>query len=389
MKSTEQQLIQHFNNNGKTDSWLNLANQFNILPHGTNKQKSDKVRRLFNSHVSGEWGGRMGEIKVYSGSPHSYTTSDPYKYTAAPVDYSNKVYAWNVNNNQFQWDELPMTYTIPAGGATSVPQVDNDYLEFLKWKEERNKFQQPKDGIHIVIGCMHVPFHNKQLLKGLINFIDDYKDSIVGFHLVGDFLDLKSLSKHDEGTVDKTGLTLGKEYAEGNNVLDMLDSVLPSGIQKTFLYGNHEDRYIRACNDIKNNKFADALISPEQALNLDKRGYNLYNNWKEDYFMIGKYQVFHGIYCTQTPAKTHVSKLRKSCIFPHTHRVDSYFENDLHGLNIGTMSDINSVGFKYVSRIERMNWRNAFGIVHVNENVSQAEAIICNNDSFFYAGKKY
>lgn len=33
--------------NGKADSWLNLADQFGIT--GTNKQKSDKVRRIYNS----------------------------------------------------------------------------------------------------------------------------------------------------------------------------------------------------------------------------------------------------------------------------------------------------------------------------------------------------
>jgi hypothetical protein len=194
MKGSEQQLIQHFNSYGKTDSWLNLANKFNILPHGTNKQKSDKVRRLASSSYMSP-AHHIPETTVHSGSQYSYTTLDPYKYTAQP----------------FGLDIVQVPYIIPAGGATSVPQVDNDYLEFLKWKEERNKFQQPtKNGIHIVIGCMHVPFHNKQLLNGLINFINDYKDSIVGFHLVGDFLDLKSLSKHDEGIVDKTGLTLGK-----------------------------------------------------------------------------------------------------------------------------------------------------------------------------------
>lgn len=634
-------LIQHLNVNGKTDSWLNLANQFNILPNASNKQKSDKVRKLFNSKVSKQWSENI-----------------------------------------------------------KVQQV----------------IQQDTTDIHLVLGCVHVPFHNKQLVNSLVKFIKDYKENIKGFHLIGDFLDLKSLSSHEDGIVDKTGLTLGKEYSEGNKVLNLFDEVLPKNIQKTFLYGNHcfsedtellteegwvniddatiemkfasinpqtkqlvydypigdiikqdyngvmhqylslkdsllvtpghklfvsgqngkdyfcksedlkvknfqfyhsienklqdnpnfsdleiqlaawihsdggiiyksksgnisyciyqskkencekieiilnglnlkyrknererniirimnkdlvskaktsyeyyinagefslvEDKYIlgnwlktlskrqfdiflnsyidgdgsrkkqssscamiygqkeilnqlqdlcfinghttsiyeyctnsnrpqyrlnidldktkcginknknfsevnysgrvwcvtlpqgtvvskrntkitiqgncdrffRTINTVKNNKFADALISPNDALHLKERGYNTFTNWKEDYIEVGKYQLFHGIFCTQTPAKSHVTKLKHSCVFAHTHRIDSYHEKDLHGLNIGTLSDINSEAFKYLSRLERSNWKNGFGIIHINGNQSNADVVVCNNNSFFYAGKKY
>ncbi len=44
-----EKLRKHFESHGKTDSWCGLANQFNILPEGSNKQRSDKVRRVFNS----------------------------------------------------------------------------------------------------------------------------------------------------------------------------------------------------------------------------------------------------------------------------------------------------------------------------------------------------
>jgi len=40
-------LKEHLILNGKTGTWLEIANQFNV--EGTNKQKSDKVRKLYNS----------------------------------------------------------------------------------------------------------------------------------------------------------------------------------------------------------------------------------------------------------------------------------------------------------------------------------------------------
>jgi len=53
------------------------------------------------------------------------------------------------------------------------------------------------------------------------------------------------------------------------------------------------------------------------------------------------------------------------------------------------MADINSDGFKYCSRVERQGWTNAFGIINVQGDYSQAELIICEDNGFFYNGKRY
>jgi len=124
-----------------------------------------------------------------------------------------------------------------------------------------------------------------------------------------------SLSKHDESTIDKSGWTLGKEYEAGNKVLDIFDSILPKNIQKTFIYGNHCARYFTHISNIKNYKTADAIQSPTVALNLKKRGYDVYEDWKEDSVKIGKYELIHGIYLGLNPSKQHVDKLRTSVMF--------------------------------------------------------------------------
>lgn len=263
-----------------------------------------------------------------------------------------------------------------------------DWDEFVEFKKQKLGSEK-KDGIHIILGCVHVPFHNKNLLNKLLQFITDQKQNIIGFHLVGDFLDLKSLSSHDEKIIQLSGLTLGKEYNAGNEILDLIESALPLNVQKTFLYGNHEDRYFRWIHNIKNYKTSDAIQSPEQALRLEERGYKVFSNWKEDYFQIGKYQVFHGVYCTVNPSKSHVDKLRESCIFAHTHRINQFYDGWLHGLNIGCLADLDSDCFSYLSRVEKTNWKNGFGIVNISGDISQAEVIVCENDGFFYNGKRY
>lgn len=276
------------------------------------------------------------------------------------------------------WKEIANEFNVSGSSKQK-----SDYVRRL-WKKVNTG-----DGIHIVLGCVHVPYHNKILLNSLLKFIQDYNDKIVGFHLIGDFLDLESLSSHNKDIVDRKGITLGGEYAEGNKVLDIIEAHLPENIKKTYIYGNHEDRYFRYINDVKNAKIGDSLLSPDKGLKLRERGYIVKTSWKEDYVTIGKYQIFHGIFCTQAPAKSHITKIKTSCIFAHTHRIDEYYEKDLHGLNIGSFADFNSDGFSYLSRLERMSWKNGFAIVHEFNGDAQASIIVCNNNSFYYGGKKY
>lgn len=247
-----------------------------------------------------------------------------------------------------------------------------------------------KPGMHIVLGCMHVPFENKDLVRSIAEFISNYSDKIAGFHLIGDFLDLRSLSFHDRGQIPMYGVTLGHEYRKGNEVLDYFEEVLPSDVQKSFIYGNHEDRYLRLGNLTDVNQYIDALPSPTQALKLKERGYLIKEDWKEDFIQLGKLQLIHGIFCTQTPAKTHLQRIKSSVMFAHTHRLDSYYESDHGAFNIACLADIKSEAFGYLSRVERLNWKNGFGLVHLEKDGSfQADVINCHNNKFFYGGKRY
>lgn len=247
-----------------------------------------------------------------------------------------------------------------------------------------------RDGIHIVLSCLHVPFENKKLIKSIGGFLEDYADRIAGFHLIGDFLDLRSLSFHDRGHIPMYGITLGYEYKRGNALLDYFDALLLPGVQKSYLYGNHEDRHTRlgALTDV--NQYIDALPSPAQALRLKERGYLVKDNWKEDYVQLGHLQLIHGIFCTQTPAKTHLGRIKSSVMFGHTHRLDSYYEADHGAFNIGCLVDMDSEAFDYLSRVERMNWKNGFGLVHLDKDGTfQADIINCQDNRFYYAGVKY
>lgn len=247
-----------------------------------------------------------------------------------------------------------------------------------------------KEGIHLVLSCIHVPFENKKLMDSLLSFISDYKNHIKGFHLIGDFIDMKSLAFQEKDNIPLKGMTLGYEYAKSNELLDRFDVALPNDIEKSYIWGNHEDRHTRLGNMNSISQYIDALPSPTKALKLKERGYEVKENWKEDYIQLGKLQLIHGIFCSATPAKKHLNIMKTSVMFGHSHRIDTYYEQDNGAFNIGCLADIDSEGFRYLSRVERLNWKNGFGLVHLQSDGSfQADVIHCLNGSFFYGGKKY
>src|SRR3990167_6409246 len=51
-------------------------------------------------------------------------------------------------------------------------------------------------GVHLIFPDLHVPGHNKKLINATLKLAKDL-NNVVGLHLIGDFLDMNSLSSHD------------------------------------------------------------------------------------------------------------------------------------------------------------------------------------------------
>lgn len=265
----------------------------------------------------------------------------------------------------------------------------------LKRKKALKAFHVPEIsdqvGMHIMLGCNHVPFHNVQLHRSIIELIKDYPHLIKGFHLLGDFLDLNPLSSHDRGRFTVVpGLTLDDEYAVGNELLDDFDRHLPKGCWKTFLYGNHEDRYNRWMSVMDNAK--TPLDSPEDALKLWRRGYNVKDKWSQDYITLGNdFQIFHGIYFNIHNAKKHLDTFGKSCAYVHTHRVQMYREGPNAAYNIGTCANLKSKVFGYATRAMKESWSNGFAINMIDDygNCHITQIVPDESGRFWFGGKYY
>ena len=280
-------------------------------------------------------------------------------------------------------------------GFQAPVSEEDDVESILQRKRVLRGFHTPdvreQEGMHILLGCNHVPFHHKALHRNIIELIKDHKDKIKGFHLLGDFLDLNPLSGHDRGkfTVVR-GLTLNDEYFVGNELLDDFDRVLPKDCWKTYLYGNHEDRYNRWMSVMDNAK--TPIVSPEDGLRLWNRGYNVKTNWSQDYVTIGNdFDVFHGIYYNIHNAKKHLDTFGRNCAYVHTHRVQSYRDGRLAAHNIGTCANLKHKVFNYAPRATKSSWSNGFAINMVDELGNSHITQIVPDDlgRFYFGGKMY
>jgi hypothetical protein len=257
-------------------------------------------------------------------------------------------------------------------GTTKAPGINDQY------------------GMHILLGCNHVPFHNVRLHDGIRRLMYDYRDILVGFHSMGDFADINTLSSHDNGKFTAIpGLTLDDEYAACNDELDMFDQAMSSKVWKTYLYGNHEDRHNRWMHNMHNAK--TPLIAPREGMGLVDRGYQVKTKWSQDYFVIGNdFQIFHGIYFSIHNAKAHLDKLRTSCAYVHTHRIQNYREGKMAAFNIGACADFKTEAFNYATRPMKAQWANGFAINMVGlDGDSNITQINVNPDGHFWFGGKY
>jgi hypothetical protein len=243
-------------------------------------------------------------------------------------------------------------------------------------------------GLYLVLPCVHVPFHNKVFWNAMLKYIMKYRDVIQGILIIGDFLDMNSLSNHDKGFIAIPGVTLDYEYKEGNKALDELDQAMGrTNYTKYYLFGNHEDRYFRTIREINNSKYGSSLLSPITALKLVERGYNVLSDWKNDSIKLGPHlELMHGEFITAHAAKKHIDVYRKSIVFAHTHRINSYLEGQTAGYNIGFMGDSESPAFGYASRGMKSNWNNGMGLVHLDDSMYFNFQQVIWYDNCFYIG---
>lgn len=241
----------------------------------------------------------------------------------------------------------------------------------------------------LILPDIHCPWHDVKLLKKVCQLAHRIKP--YGLVFSGDFLDLYSLSRHNKDSLYKLkDISLSWEYEQGEKLIgEIMSSCKP--VQKHFLYGNHEDNFLRYKQDRDNAKTGDAIESPEQALRLEEQGFTVYTNWMDDSVEIGNnLEVIHGSYtCRHVGAKA-AEEHEGSVMVGHSHRFNSEVTGKRGGWNIGWLGDKDSPAFRYMPKAKRRKWCNAFALAHVLDDGSFiAQPVQCWGGRFVVDGRVY
>lgn len=267
-----------------------------------------------------------------------------------------------------------------------------DILNGIKTQESKPRYIKSRfsSGEYFVIGCSHLPFHNKKMWEAQCKLIADCKN-LKGIVLAGDILDMHSISRHSKGQIKLKGYDLAREYKEANEALDLLDKAIGDRvISKEYFYGNHEDWWNQWGKNIDNNHLGTAgATSPYEAC-FKHRGYRTQFNWKTASVQLGDLEIIHGEWCNKHSAHKHATELHRNVAFFHTHRMGTYFESNIQGMNCGWGGDKTRDVFNYMSKSQKENWRNGFLHVYLDENNRSYPTILdFKEDHFYFNGKLY
>lgn len=296
-----------------------------------------------------------------------------YQWIAEKLGVSNHevVYAVNELRQPLMKMQAPVTYAATVVNREPVTK------------------KVSSEGTYWVTGCAHAPWQNKAMYEATFNYLSK-EVSLEGIVLAGDIADLNSLSTHDRGKLPIKGVTLDMEYEGVNKFLDEIQSVQDVN-SKYFIYGNHEDRYLRAVKDVDTAKYGSALIGPTEALHLAERGYQVLQDWKNDSVQLGPHlDINHGEFLNVHSAKKTIDTYRKSTMYFHTHRFQIYLEGNVGGWNMGSGADFNAPVFGYATRAMKSSWVNASALVTIDSNgFYHVQPLLWINNQLIINGKKY
>lgn len=241
----------------------------------------------------------------------------------------------------------------------------------------------------LILPDLHVPFHNAPLIKRVCQLALDIKPS--GLILSGDFGDFFSIAGQNSNSLARLrSLTLKDEYDAQNKVLNDI-GVAVGRAAKHFLFGNHEDRFVRWLGDGDNAKMDGAVECPAKALSLERRGYKVYPNWKDDSVPVGPHlEVIHGEYCVQHSAFKHLQEYEGSVVMGHTHRWNAHVTGRRGAYNIGWLGDKDNPAFSYATKSQRRRWCNGFMVAYLMaDGTFIPSPVQVWNSHFVYSGKLY
>lgn len=369
----------------KSLKWKDIAEKFNIRSDRTGEVNTNVCRKLWHRHNKEQ---EILELRKRVTDGNGKVISKTYGRAGhkPEIDYDDYTLAWFTTN----------AYSDGIWGR----YVSNEHKQELERLHKEisdsytiRKFKIGDDGQArrgAAIGCCHVPYHDKKLWYAFLDWVHHAKIDFI--LILGDFLDMKSISSHEKDKV--FNLSLAEEYAEGLKAIMELEDALPKHAEKYYLYGNHEYRFIKIMKNLHMAKIGDAIMSPVSGLKLEEFGYKIETNYMDGYFDIGNdLRCIHG----NATGKSALSKTteeeamnNRSVIFPHTHLRGTHSFGKFTGYNLGGFFDKTQFeAFGYAKRTTRDKWQQGFVEIIEDKGRTYPTLVRCDDSRFYLDNKKW
>ena len=223
------------------------------------------------------------------------------------------------------------------------------------------------------------PDPSYKLFKKIVQYLRP--DKIVN---LGDWFDFSYISRFSEGI---PGASEGKRLAKD---IDLLRKEIQLFKKYTgefiYLSGNHDDRVMKYLekNPVMKGLFGIDEVCKEESV-------QFVPTVKQPFKLLDDLYVTHGLTFSKYAAAQMVERAGVSCIGGHCHRTGSYVHRYadgriLYGQTLGTLGNINP---DYVAGQRITGHTNSFGIIYVDQDIWDLNAILIRNNKCIINGKTY
>jgi len=238
--------------------------------------------------------------------------------------------------------------------------------------------------VWVLVGDHQAPLHSERAHKAFVRFCERVRPA-KGVH-IGDLIDLGNISRFGDSGDDRFNRPVQDCINTGYKILKEIVTASPE-TEWSFMLGNHDERIrtelLRRCERIYGIRPADIpgveqvdALSLRRLLRLDELGIECIDEaagYKHNRIRIGNdFEVRHGMFTGQNPAKKTMDSLQASVAVGHTHSKStvfkSLFDRDgvsqvLQAAEIGVMSE-NNLGYNH----GRSDWHPGWATVTLFPN---------------------
>lgn len=258
--------------------------------------------------------------------------------------------------------------------------------------KKKNEMKESDFEIAIVYGDLHIPYHDQNLTRILLNVIEDLQPAQIVD--IGDIVNADQISAHPKEYSQLQGLQ--SELNQVHVWLEAVQTIAPKA-KKLLLTDNHFFKRISTKIAKENYGLADLeSLKPEALLKLKEFGWTSAPEWNWKNVLLAQ----HGDDCSGSSASP-TNTVRRlvlqnsiSVIRGHSHGhgqevYRNYGDKYLMGLQLGSFHDFDKVG--YIKHNALTNWVHSFAIIYLSKKTDEfhVQPVYFVNNRCIINGKVY